>query len=1561
MKSALKLRTILNWLQIAAVLVALGFASSARAGLSGPYTPDFYTLHLWHLQDTNGTAGGLGTNGEYFYDSQSNNALVVPLLISNYPSATTAEQAGQPGPGVPLIAQYGTDFGYTLSVQETQSCGLYAPIINIGGAHYPDTSYAETNNSCSFVNTNTGAFTWECLISPNFNPATESADKNPEILCTDGGNDTPPGSNPYTVRAVQLRFDNETGPTGGELEFNGNISANPGTMIHDVFGYLPTVQPGQWYHMAVAFTGTAPTNGDPPNVLTMYWTPLNPGMTHAVVLTNFNYFFTYTNAGKGTTFSLSYPSNSIIGGGPFVIGNSDRGLGAGWLGGIAEVRISDCYRHSNEFMFNTSVTPAPPYFAVQPPTNWLLAWQAPSPLTATNDMVAYGQTLTLSPVVTATPNPNFQWYQNGVPLAGQTNEALIITNVTYAANGQYYLIATNNYNGYSSATSVVATVTVGAGFQALFNTGCDANNNPLDKTAPGSVDQHWLLPVDADSSAIVPDAIIYSDGNPVEPNYILPANGASVWIGPHENSGDVAGNYTFTTTFQVDESVVSNAVIFGMMEASGPAGGYSYPVFLNGIQVTNIIMGANPSEDSQSFFITNGLQPGTNTLSFPGVYGTGGLAAVNAFNCNVFGIGYALTSAPVITNQPASVTNTYGSTATFSAVALGAPPMYYQWFSNGVAIAPQTLISYATPNLSFVATNFSESQVTGSNYFANYQVVISNSVGVVTSVVATLDVQIPPLTVVSAGVPIWNPTSDETNIIVYFSGAVDPTSATTAGNYILTGPTGATIVSATLGSAPGEVILTTSSALNAAGGYTLTIQGVNSQLGVAMSPSPASIAVGTYPTTVALWVKASQGVTADGSGNVSQWNDLSGNGNNLMTGGNDPKLVPNAINGQPMVEFTGTNGTYLIANSEPSLAITNDMSVVAVVNFATLAGGTNGDIVSKVNNNNQAAPYDYYAQSSLVQFYRGNGTSSANVAATNGPSAGVPHMLDVVMHGTTVTHRLDGNPAGVGTLNTAMVDQGQPLSVGAREDFHNFLTGGMAELIVFSSALSASDVASLENYLVTEYNLPTGTNSYPLITQQPMAGTNIDQGGTLIVPAAASGNPAVTYQWYDINNVAQAGQTNATLVISNDMVSDSYYLVAANTFGTTTSSIVAVTLITGLNVSLGPPTVTLYTGEPVTLTATATGTLPFYYQWNENGSAIANATNASYTAIASLGANAYTCTVTNGYNGITSTNAGPVSLIGVATPTNAFSQMILGDGPIAYWRLNEPSGSAIAYDYVGGYNGSYGADTTNGLPGVPFFGASGELGVAMDNGVGSLPITNGYVSVPGINLNTNSITLLCWVLPFTNQLNPSGLVFSRTGSNPVFGSQVGGGNNLAYTWNNNSATYNFGSGLVVKTNIWSLTALTITPSNAVLYVYNSATSGSAVNAVANPAQSFAGGLTLGADNQATNRIFNGEMDEVALFNYTLSASQIQQLYNAAVAAPVNANRTNIVFSVTNNLLTLSWPVDHKGWQLQAQTNGVKVGLSNNWVNVSNSTLTNEIVIPVNLTNGSVFYRLLYTP
>jgi autotransporter-associated beta strand protein len=67
----------------------------------------------------------------------------------------------------------------------------------------------------------------------------------------------------------------------------------------------------------------------------------------------------------------------------------------------------------------------------------------------------------------------------------------------------------------------------------------------------------------------------------------------------------------------------------------------------------------------------------------------------------------------------------------------------------------------------------------------------------------------------------------------------------------------------------------------------------------------------------------------------------------------------------------------------------------------------------------------------------------------------------------------------------------------------------------------------------------------------------------------------------------------------------------------------------------------------------------------------------------------------------------------------------------------------------------------------------------------------------------------------------------------------------------------------------------------------------------------------------------------------------------------------IGLSVANDQLQLSWPADHIGWTLQAQTNDVTAGLGNNWVSIPATTTTTQFTVPLDTGNAAVFYRLSY--
>ena len=90
-------------------------------------------------------------------------------------------------------------------------------------------------------------------------------------------------------------------------------------------------------------------------------------------------------------------------------------------------------------------------------------------------------------------------------------------------------------------------------------------------------------------------------------------------------------------------------------------------------------------------------------------------------------------------------------------------------------------------------------------------------------------------------------------------------------------------------------------------------------------------------------------------------------------------------------------------------------------------------------------------------------------------------------------------------------------------------------------------------------------------------------------------------------------------------------------------------------------------------------------------------------------------------------------------------------------------------------------------------------------------------------------------------------------------------------------------------------------------------------------------------------------------NYNLTTFTISVLARSTNPAPGYLYSSE---PTPTNLL-LKWPGDHTGWRIEGQTNPVNVGLTTNWVTIPGSGLTNEISEPIEKTNGSVFFRMVY--
>jgi len=326
-----------------------------------------------------------------------------------------------------------------------------------------------------------------------------------------------------------------------------------------------------------------------------------------------------------------------------------------------------------------------------------------------------------------------------------------------------------------------------------------------------------------------------------------------------------------------------------------------------------------------------------------------------------------------------------------------------------------------------------------------------------------------------------------------------------------------------------------------------------------------------------------------------------------------------------------------------------------------------------------------------------------------------------------------------------------------------------------------------------------------------------------------------------------------------------------------------------------------YAGATARFQANVAGVLPMTFQWQKggvpltDGGNISGSTNATLviTGVSIADAAGYSVVVSNA-GGVVSSTIASLSVAGL-TP-GSYAEKIATNNPVAYWRFNEngdPSTNfSVAYDPIGGFNATYGTLAQNGFNGVAgpqspdfpgFENGNSALQTASANPA-SIPYPSSYVTwavAPPLNLNTNTVTMCAWIKPApVVQAGSCGLVFERGGDVCGFGYRAN--NNLGYTWNNVAGTFNFVSGLVPASNVWSFVALVISPTNGVLYLYNTNGQFSATNNVTNAIVAFNGLTMIGDDPSSTgvpqNRAFTGAIDEVAMFNRCLSDQDLYLLF-----------------------------------------------------------------------------------
>jgi len=554
-------------------------------------------------------------------------------------------------------------------------------------------------------------------------------------------------------------------------------------------------------------------------------------------------------------------------------------------------------------------------------------------------------------------------------------------------------------------------------------------------------------------------------------------------------------------------------------------------------------------------------------------------------------------------------------------------------------------------------------------------------------------------------------------------------------------------------------------------------------------------------------------------------------------------------------------------------------------------------------------PNDYYGYGDNNYYEVGvsDGASADAAARYVIPDGDIGNWVFIAGTYDGTAWRLYRNGVQVSSVTTARgaTANAAPWSVGARStptDVEGALFGGhIDEPAIFNTALSASDI----------FNVYNAAQVPPVITRAVQNPGTIFKGASASFSVWAEGSPTLSYLW--LSNGVSTGVTTTNFTASNLAAGATTIAVAvSNPYGSTTSSVAFAVVAAPPGFVQQPAPVARYAGLPFTFSVVASGSTPMSYQWKSNGVAISGATSSSYNGIASAAtAGSYICTLSNETFVVTNSAAATLTVV---TPPTALGAAVIADSPVAYWRLGEASGST-AFDYYGGHNGTYLA-TALGQPGYSLLDPNTAVAFNGENSlVGNI---NGDPATGGVNFQgLVNFSVEAWVNGPAGLAEESTIIAKGTGatgttaseqfaldvaSNPLSGNAAfrfftrGGGNTFyqAFADIGPDGSWHHVVGVYDQLNVLGL--------GVRLHIFvdgelrgSAATRAAGVRASTSP-------VSIGSKRKGNDPdydgVFNGAVDEVAVYSYALSVNQISNHYALAYGTSTKPTITKQPLSMT---------------------------------------------------------------
>lgn len=302
-------------------------------------------------------------------------------------------------------------------------------------------------------------------------------------------------------------------------------------------------------------------------------------------------------------------------------------------------------------------------------------------------------------------------------------------------------------------------------------------------------------------------------------------------------------------------------------------------------------------------------------------------------------------------------------------------------------------------------------------------------------------------------------------------------------------------------------------------------------------------------------------------------------------------------------------------------------------------------------------------------------TSVAPVAPsqTQVPVIIVPPVDEATTSGFPATFTVVAS--GSGTLSYQWSDRNGPIKGATNATYTTPATTAADNGDTFTVTIASSNGAVTSTPVTLSVDAPANV----VITTQPASQAVVD-GESATLTVAATGSPAITYQWYQVGSSAIAGATGAsyTTPIFTAAGSATFYVVVSNDLGSVQSSNAVVTIdaATPVSFTTQPASTIVPVNEPVQFTAVVAGSAPYTYQWQftppggsptilTSGTQQSSTLTYTIPAVSVANVGAYTVTVTNAAGTLAISNAANITLAppGINLALNALATSSSSQNP----------------------------------------------------------------------------------------------------------------------------------------------------------------------------------------------------------------------------------------------------------------------------------------------------------